>query len=54
MTDNENGPMLSVEDVEVTCDLCGEPQHDGEAGEDWNGETGCHFSCEAEASKAAQ
>lgn len=38
----ENDPP---EDV-PTCDVCGEPQHDRWDGEDWNGDTGCHRSCE--------
>lgn len=44
----ENGPMLSVEDIPVICDVCDEPQHDGESGEDWDGETGTHFSCQGD------
>ena len=43
---NENGPMMSVCDVPFICDICNEPQHDGEEGEDWNGEDGVHFSCQ--------
>ena len=31
-----------------TCDHCGEPWEDGGEGDDWNPETGCHFSCEAQ------
>lgn len=46
MSNNENGPMMSIFDVPITCDICGEYQMDGEEGEDWNGETGCHKSCE--------
>lgn len=39
-------------DVEATptCDLCGGEWEDGGEGEDWNGETGNHVSCEAQAS----
>lgn len=35
-------------DVEVTprCDFCDEPFEDGGEGEDWNGDTGNHLSCE--------
>lgn len=29
-----------------TCDHCGEPWEEGGEGEDWNGETGNHRSCE--------
>lgn len=32
-----------------TCDYCDEQWEDGGEGEDWNGDTGCHYSCEAEA-----
>lgn len=28
------------------CDICGEEWEDGHEGEDWNGETGCHRTCE--------
>jgi hypothetical protein len=37
---------LPVDDPTPTCDLCGEPWEEGEEGEDWNGETGCHRTCE--------
>ena len=36
-------------EITPTCDLCGEQWEDGGEGEDWNGETGNHFTCEAEA-----
>lgn len=40
----------AVEEAETPkCDLCGEPFEDGGEGEDWNGDTGNHFSCEREA-----
>ncbi len=32
---------------EPTCDFCGQPAE--EVGENWNGETGCHRSCEDDA-----
>lgn len=38
----------SIEDAVPTCDHCGEQWEDGGEGEDWNGDTGCHYSCEAE------
>lgn len=44
-------------DCEVTprCDLCGEPDLQQANGEwlapDWNGETGNHLTCEAEAAR---
>jgi len=43
-----------TDDIETvpTCDICGE--EDPEGGFDWNGETGCHLSCEAEIAEAAQ
>lgn len=37
------------EEAELICDICGEEQHrDGGPWhpDDWNGETGCHLSCE--------
>lgn len=36
---------------EPTCDICGEPQDAGDGWEDWNGETGCHETCEAQLAK---
>lgn len=35
------------EEVTPICDICNEPWEDGGEGEDWNGETGNHKSCEA-------
>lgn len=34
-----------IAEVEPRCDICGEPDGEGEA--DWNGETGNHATCEA-------
>ncbi len=35
------------DEVEPKCDICGEPQDIPDwARLDWNGETGCHLSCE--------
>lgn len=44
--DNEPG-----QPNEPKCDLCGQPEGEGEA--DWNGETGNHESCEIAAEMAA-
>jgi len=33
------------DDATPTCDICGD-EDDG-AGDDWNGDTGCHVSCES-------
>ena len=34
-------------DLTPTCDICNEPEWHGQGeGSDWNGETGCHLSCE--------
>ena len=44
----ERTSSMTTEDIEPTCDLCGEPE-DHEPGMieyDWNGETGNHQSCE--------
>lgn len=30
----------------VMCDICGEHEHPADMTPDWNGETGCHLSCE--------
>jgi hypothetical protein len=37
------------------CDYCGDPMDDSMDGEenDWNGETGCHLSCERDPLYAA-
>ena len=47
--------MNAMDDIEVTptCDLCDRPPDCGDPGctvcpGDWNGETGCHRSCEGE------
>jgi hypothetical protein len=32
--------------VHVSCDLCGEVEHPADMTPDWNGETGCHLTCE--------
>lgn len=40
---------LYDEPIEPTCDICGKPENqemDGGAENDWNGDTGCHLSCE--------
>ena len=34
------------DDVTPRCDICNEYWEDGGEGEDWNGETGNHKSCE--------
>jgi hypothetical protein len=34
--------------VKLTCDLCGGTEDADDLTPDWNGETGCHLSCEAE------
>ena len=31
----------------VTCDICGRRESVDDLTPDWNGETGCHISCEA-------
>jgi hypothetical protein len=47
-----------LEEIEPTCDICGEPDLVGEADDghwltpNWNGETGNHITCE-EANKNA-
>lgn len=38
-------PLL-VSDV-VTCDVCDKVEYPDNLTTDWNGETGCHLSCEA-------
>jgi hypothetical protein len=43
-TPDDEPRIESVDEVEPTCDLCGEPDGPGEP--DWNGETGNHLSCE--------
>jgi len=43
---DEDCPLCGV-DVTPTCDICGEEWEDGGEGEDWNGDTGNHHSCEA-------
>lgn len=48
LSDADIDGILSQE-VEPRCDICSEPE-DHEVGmieNDWNGETGCHLSCEA-------
>ena len=52
------GDLIEVsglpEDVEPTCDVCGRRVDDSPAGfadADWNGETGCHETCEDGASQ---
>lgn len=37
-----------LEQVTPTCDICGEEWEQGGEGEDWNGDTGNHVSCESE------
>lgn len=39
-------PALTPDDVTPTCDICGEEWDEGGEGDDWNGETGNHYSCE--------
>lgn len=34
------------EPLHVFCDICGEREHPADMTPDWNGETGCHLSCE--------
>ena len=46
MADDDSASFYTDETV-PTCDLCGEPWEDGGEGEDWNGDTGNHVSCEA-------
>ena len=36
--------FVNDEGIVPTCDLCGGPQY--VEGDDWNGETGSHYSCE--------
>lgn len=43
--------MIDEDDIEPTCDICGEPQDCGRDlcemhADDWNGDTGNHLSCE--------
>lgn len=50
----ENKKYIDMETVLLgeilpTCDICNEPWEDGGEGEDWNGETGNHISCEENA-----
>lgn len=39
--------FITDDDIIPTCDLCEGPQYAG--GDNWNGETGNHFSCEERA-----
>lgn len=36
--------FITDDEIVVTCDICGKPQWT--VGDDWNGETGNHLSCE--------
>lgn len=45
------GHLRRFEDVIPTCDICDEPEPEPDA--DWNGETGCHRSCEADPTRDA-
>lgn len=49
LTPTDIAGILAANEPEVTptCDICGEEWEDGGEGEDWNGETGNHHSCEA-------
>lgn len=42
------------QDPQPTCDICEEPQHFEDGPDDWNGETGCHLSCEEQQKEAWQ
>jgi hypothetical protein len=42
------------DEVVPTCDICGEQWEDGGEGEDWNGETGNHLSCEQDSPELAR
>jgi len=40
------GKAPGMDPWHVMCDICGEHEHPADMTPDWNGETGCHLSCE--------
>ena len=45
--ETDKGDLANYNDEPLPqCDICGEYWHDGWEGEDWNGDTGNHVSCE--------